>query len=138
MNQNIIFDLQETVDTVATLGLFVSLCSIERRPNPPGTDASGWPDYSVSPTGYQPVAGLTNIPCMNAVEATAKPDKYGVVRTAMELETMAYYHILLNGYYPTILQRDLAIVDGTTYMVQAVESDSQGVMTRLAVRRWAL
>lgn len=134
MNQNIIFDLQETVDTVKTLGLFVSLCTIQRRANPPAVDASGWPDY----TGYSNVVGLVGIPCMAAVEATAKPDKYGVVRAMDKFEVQAYYHILLNGYYPAILQRDLAILDGVSYMVEAVESDSQGVMTRLAVRRWTL
>jgi len=133
VNQSLIFDLQETIDTVATMGLFVSLCTIQRRPNPPAVDASGWPTYT---SDYTNVAGLVNIPCMDAVEATAKPDKYGVARTPVEFQTMAYYHILLNGYYPAILQRDVAIVDGTTYMIEAVESDSQHVMTRLAVRRW--
>ncbi len=137
------FDLQETVDTVSLMGLFVSLCTIQRRPNPPTVDASGWPDYSVSPTGYQPVAGLTSIPCMKAVENTAKPDKYGVSRQPNYFEEMGYYHTLLNGPYTSIKRRDIATIvdpDGTStvYEVMAREEDSQQVMTRMALRFWKL
>lgn len=135
MNQSLIFDLQETLDTVATMGLFVSKCTITRRANPPSTDGGGWPDYTYS------TAVHTAVPCMKAVEAQAKPDKYGVTRTQINFQEVAYYHVLLDGSFMDILQRDLATVtdaDGTTtvYEVLAVEGDSQGVMTRLGVRRW--
>jgi hypothetical protein len=130
MNQSLTFDLNETLQTVADLGLFVSLCIITRRANPPTVDAGGWPDYSYSTTVH------SSIPCMFAVEAQAKPDKYGVARTQINFQEVAYYHVLLNGSFMDILQRDLATVDGTVYEVMAVEGDSQGVMTRLGVRRW--
>lgn len=133
MTQNLTFDLTETIRTVSDLGLFISKCTIQRRPNPPAVDASGWPDY----TSYLPLTSHVNLPCMFSVETEGKPDKYGVMRTAADFQEHAYYHLLLNGYYPAILQRDLATVDGTAYEVMAVESDSQHVMTRLALRRWA-
>jgi len=51
---------------------------------------------------------------------------------------MGFRALELNGYYPLILQQYLAQVDGTTYEVMAVESDSQKQITRLAVRLYTL
>jgi hypothetical protein len=132
MTQGIGFDLQQTLRSVEAAGLFVSLCSISRRPTPPTVDAGGWPSYS---SDYAPVTGLQSIPCMKAVESPARPDKYGVTRGAQQFQVQADFHVLLDGYFPAILQRDLAVIDGSTYEIQAVEADSQKVFTRLEVRR---
>jgi hypothetical protein len=41
----------------------------------------------------------------------------------------------LHGYYPQITEKDRVIWDGLTYDIQAVESDAEGVTTRLRAKK---
>jgi hypothetical protein len=131
MFQGLAYDLTEALHLVEEDGLFVSLCTITRRPSPDTVDASGQADQR--PSNYPPLAGHVNIACMLSVWRM-KPDMAAVVRLADRYDTLAERHCLLDGYFPLILQRDLATIDGTLYEIYAVESDSQRTFTRLALR----
>jgi hypothetical protein len=51
-------------------------------------------------------------------------------------EEMAYttFHVLLNDRYPAIQPQDRAVVDGVTFDILGVETDSQRIMTRLKLQ----
>ena len=144
MQQGLGFDLGLALTTVEQAGLFSSLLSIKRRPSTggePTVDPIGQVD-SV-PADYTAVAGLQNIPCMLAVNRM-KPDMAAVQRLEDRFDTLQERHCLIDGYFPdgavfpadplAIYQRDLAIIDGGTYEIMAVEPVSQHSFTRLAVR----
>lgn len=148
MEQGLGFDLGLALTTVEQAGLFVSLCSIKRRPataGEPTTDPLGQVD--TVPADYTPVAGLQNIPAMLSVWRM-KPDQAAVNRLEDRYDTLAERHCLLDGYFPdggvfpadpkAIFQRDLAVIDGGTYEIMAVEPVSQKSFTRLAVRSFTL
>jgi hypothetical protein len=138
--QGLQFDLAEPILAVAAAGLFVSVASFTRRPasaGEPVVDASGWVD--TVPADYTPVTGLQSIPCMLAVYSEYKPNIAGAERTDMQYNTLSWRHLLLNGYYPAILQTDLVTVDGLVYEIMSgAEHDSQHTMTRLAIRQYTL
>jgi hypothetical protein len=131
MTQTLSYDLQQALRIWEQDGLNSSLCTISRRPSPDTVDPSGQADQR--PSNYPPLAGHINIACQLSVWRT-KPDMAAVVRLADRYDTLQERHCLLDGYFPLILQRDLATVDGTLYEIYAVESDSQKTFTRLALR----
>lgn len=148
MHQGLDFDLKQALTSVEDAGLFVSLCSIKRRPisaGEPVVDPLGQVD--TVPGDYVPVAGLQNIRAMLAVNRM-KPDLAAVNRLEDRYDTLAERHCLLDGYFPdggvfpndptAIFQRDLAVIDGGTYEIMAVEPVSQRTFTRLAVRSFTL
>ncbi len=91
----------------------------------------------MGPADYSDVDGMEDIPCMLAVWRM-KPDQAAVQRLEDRFNTLGERHVLLDGYFPDILQMDLAIVDGVTYEIMAVENDSQNILTRLAVRLFVI
>lgn len=138
MHQGLDFDLGQALREVESDGLFVSLLSIKRRPSTSGeptTDTLGQVD--TVPADYTAVAGLQNLPCMLAVYRM-KPDMAAVQRLEDRYETLQERHCLIDGYFPGILQRDLATIDGQDYEIMAVEHDSQHTLTRLGVRIFTL
>lgn len=115
-------------EVIAT-GLLVSLCTIQA---PSGIlTASGAPDGL-----YANVSGLVSIRCISAPESMkrigAKEE-----RTEPQITDLNSNHVLLEGYYATLEAgwRDgwRAVIDGASYDLQGVESDSQAQMTRLKV-----
>jgi hypothetical protein len=139
MNQSLTAELSQVMPQAVATGLFLSLCTIQQRAisaGEPKTDVLGQVD--LSGPDYTTVAGLANIPCQIAVQKTSAPDMAAVVRREQQYDTRADKHVLLNAYYPAILQQHIAIVDGVTYEIMAVENDSQQQMTRLAVRVFTL
>lgn len=124
---------------VAT-GLFVSVCTFQDRAggDNPVLDSSGQVDLDNS--DYVDVPGLVGIQCMFAVNVVTRPDSTGGARLQMEFTESGNRHLLLNGWYPQILQRYIVYVDGVRYQLTpgAVESDSQRQQTRLAVRQYAI
>lgn len=135
MYQGLAFDLQQTLRIWEEDQLDISLCTISRRPQPPVVNARGKVDMSRNQ--YVDVAGLTNIKCQLGVWRM-KPDQAAVSRLEDRFNTLAERHALLDGYFPQILQRDLATIDGTDYEIMAVESDSQKILTRLALRTFVV
>ena len=138
MNQVPNLDLASAIQAVATAGLMVSVCNIWSRPTngdgSPVVDSSGQVDI----VNLVPVSGLQNIPCMDSVQSPFRPNDGAVIRGAQQFDTLAEKHILLNGYYPTILQQYIAEVDGNYLEIFAVEPDSQFTMTRIAAKEYSL
>lgn len=92
------------------------------------------------PSGdYLDVAGLTNIPCMDAPqpfsEARISASK---VRTPTEVEEISSRHVLLNDWYPTVEVNwrygMRAVIAGVQFDMCAAESDSQHTQTRLELK----
>lgn len=136
MHQALDYDLTQALHIVEQDGLFTSLCTIKARPGDPqqSGDTRGWPD--MTPGDYTVRPGMQNIACMLSVWRM-KPDMAAVERLEDRMNVLAERHLLLDGYFTGIFQRDLATVDGTDYEIMAVEHDSQNTFTRLAVRIFA-
>jgi hypothetical protein len=114
-------------------GLFVSLCTLMQ---PSGNvTVDGAPDNT-----FTQVAGLINIPCMDAVLAPGNIEATEA-RELEEIMSKSYRHIMLNGYYPQCFISASgksgapagwqAVVDGVTYNLLGAEPDSQNTQTRL-------
>jgi len=130
MLETITTTLDEARQAVEDAGLFSSLCTIKR---PSGTqDASGQPDRTLA--GASEVSGMVDIPCMAAPEVLQRPDLTDETKLVTMTLQRQQRHVLLNGYYPEILQSDFAVIDGAGFDVLSVEHDSQHITTRLAVQ----
>jgi hypothetical protein len=135
MNQTESFDLQAVMPAALDTGLFVSLVTIQRPTGVQTADGSPAAFGGDSDDGWNNVAGLVNIPCMNAPEAEARI-RAKTDRNPEYIEAFQFRHLLLGGYYPQIEQYNnwRAIVDGQAYDPIGVESDSQGTQTRLLLQ----
>ncbi len=139
MQQNLTYELNQVMPQAVETGLFPSLCTFQDRSggDNPTVDALGQVDLATS--DYQNVPGLINIPCMISAVSTMRPQMEGGRTQEYNFEAPSR-HILLNDYYPAVLQRFLAIVDGVAFEITpgGVEPDSQSQMTRLIVREYKL
>ncbi len=132
MNQGMTTDISQVMAIALASGLFVSVFTARA---PDGTISGGG-----TPSGtYTDVPGLTLIQCMDAPDITQQV-KVGAFqrRNESEVASEADRHVLLDGYYPT-LQAGWragwqAIVDGVSYNIFGVESDSQRIMTRVKLQ----
>lgn len=133
MNQSLTYELNQVMPDAQQTGLFPSLCTFYDRTG--AVDPLGQVDLA----DLAPVAGLENIACMNSAVSSLRPQFQGG-RTADHFFEAPERHLLLNDYYPAILQRYLANVDGTLYEITpgGIESDTQQQMTRVAVRAYRL
>lgn len=133
MNQVASIDVSGVMDAALATGLFVSLCTIQA---PPGTvNAQG--GQNLNPADYIDVAGLTDIPCMQAVMTVIRPDVTDETKLGRYTKERNVSHVLLYGYFPEIEQRHQAVIDGVPNDILAVEWSSQktiGKQTRLAVQ----
>lgn len=139
MYQGLAYDFQQAVKIVEEDGLYqnATVTFLKRLNDPadPAVNSMGQPDIST----FNPIAALANLPCMYAVWRL-KPDMAAVSRTEERFDTLRERHILLDGYFSPalILQRYVADVSfaGETlrHEVMAVEPDSQGTVTRIALR----
>jgi hypothetical protein len=127
MYQGFADNYPQLVTEVIAAGLDVSLCTIQQ--SVVAQDADGAPQYT-PPTN---VAGLINIPCMNA-PLSADAVQATEVRDLEEIQSKGLRHVLLMGYYPQITADLWALVDGVTYDIMGVESDSQTSQTRLKLQ----
>ena len=134
MNQTLAsVDLGSTLTAVEDAGLFSSLCTIQE---PDGTrDATG--NQKRFGANFGDVAGMVDIPCMIAPEITTTVLKSSETRDQDRTNEMAQFHVLLDGYYPLIRKKMRAVIDGKAWDITGVESDSQKIMTRMAVREYA-
>lgn len=130
MNQSIQYEVDAVMPAAVGSGLMVSSCNIQQRTNT--VSATGQPNL----TTWVNIPGLQNIQCQLSIQRVTMPNQSATMRKAEELDTETQLHLLLSGHYPQILQQNQAVVDGTAYEIMAVESDSQKVQTRLAVRVW--
>ena len=128
MYQGIQADINQIMVEVVDSGLMVSLATFQQ------------PDGNLGPSGapsgvWVNVAGLVNIPCMDAV--TSASVQATELKSLEDIMSKGMRHVLLNGYYPQatpdgqIPTNWRAIVDGVTYDILGVEHDSQNQMTRM-------
>lgn len=129
MNQSTVMDLDAIMPAVRATGLLVSLCTITVPPQV--FDAGGAPDPTAP---YVDLAGHIDIPCMCAPINTGDNVSPSEVKSMQEIMAIADRHVLLDDYYPAIIEDYRAVIDGVVYDVTEVESDSQAKMTRMAVR----
>ncbi len=110
--------------------LFSSVCTIQSPSQAP--DALGQPNLA----SWTDVPGLVNIPCMKSplLPGSARSTAGDETKAVNLTEEMSESHVLLDGYFPNILQRYRAVIDGEPLDILGVESDSQKIMTRMAVR----
>ena len=130
MNQQLV-DFSKVMPLVVATGVLASICTIQ---SPSQTaSASGQPNLGV----WTNVSGLVNLPCMFAplLPDSARTMIQDEIKNMEYTEEMTVFHVLLNGYYPQVLQVYRAVIDGNPYDILGVESDSQKQMTRLAVRK---
>ena len=124
------FTLDVAREAVEAAGLFSSTCTIQ---NPPATvDAQG--NQDLNPLNYTNATGLVAIKCMAAPLVIERPDAQDENAMAVYTKMRDQRRVLLNGHYPQITQKQQALIDGLYYDILAVESDSQGITTRLAVQ----
>jgi head-tail adaptor len=97
---------------------FPSTCTIQQ--NTPEQDAYGEPIAD-----WDDLAGHVDIPCQ------ISPAGGREVKLANQTYAVASHAIALQGSYTTITPAMRVTSGGATYDILAVESDSQGVMTRL-------
>ena len=130
MLQTMAFAVSAVMATAEATGLFVSLATFQSL------------DSAQGPTGnpagtYTNVAGLVNIPCMDA------PLRDGVItalenKSLQEIESKGLRHMALNGYYPAVLSGWpdgwRCIVDGLVYDIFGAEADSQTTQTRVKLQ----
>jgi len=130
MQQGYSYDISEVMTEANATGLFVSLFTAQMPSGNLGP--SGAPDGL-----FNPVSGLTNIPCTappvsdSRIEATE-------VKDLAEILSVKLKHVLLNGYYGTLDDASNkgwnCLLDGVAYDILGVEHDSQRIMTRVSVR----
>jgi len=134
MNQQATMDVSGVMDAALATGLFVSLCTIQAPPDT--VNAQG--GQNLNPADFVDISTeLTNIPCMQAVITVIRPDITDEVKLGRYTKERNVSHILLYGYFPQILQRYQAVIDGVPHDILAVEWSSQkttGKQTRLAVQ----
>ena len=138
MFQGVTFDFDAVIAAVKAAGLMNSLCTIQA---PSGNFVNG-----VSDGIYSAVAGLSDIPCMDAVLSTSSIQATEIKGLA-DIISSTPRHILLDKYYPqldglnwgdigwrvvTVNQKNGITV---TYDLLGAERDSQSSQTRLKVRR---
>jgi hypothetical protein len=134
MNQQTSIDVSGVMDAALATGLFVSVCTIQAPPDT--VNAQG--GQNLNPADFVDIsAELTNIPCMQAVMTLERPDVQDETKLGRYTKERNVSHILLFGYFPQILQRYQAVIDGVPHDILAVEWSSQktvGKQTRLAVQ----
>lgn len=108
-------------------GLFVSLCTIQApdtNPNPDGT----------ANNNFAPIAGLINIPCMDAPQSVERIQATEVKDVA-EILAKGMRHVLLGRWFVDATnwagKGYQAVVDGITYDLLGAENDSQSTQTRI-------
>ena len=131
MNQTTNLSLGAVLTAVEDAGLFSSLCTIQSPSQAP--DALGQQNLST----YTNRSGMVDIPCMRA-PALLRDPRAGEAMLPGWTSEQNSFHVLLDGYYPTINQKDRAVIDGIPLEVMTVESDSQRIMTRMSCRRYSL
>jgi hypothetical protein len=129
MNQSLSYELDAVMPAVIATGLLVSLFTAQS----PSTDLGG----TGAPDGtYTNVLGLVDIPC------TSPPASEGRIlatemKSVIEVVSSEFHHVLLDSWYPLLdagwRQGWRCTIDGYTFDIKGVESDSQMKMTRVAV-----
>lgn len=118
-------DLSQILQPVLHAGLFSKRITFQK------------PDGVITPAGqpsgnYVNVAGLVNLPCMDAPISEARIQATEV-KALKDIVASQIRHVLLYGYFPTIADDTdwQAVIDGEVWDLLGSESDSQRIMTRV-------
>jgi hypothetical protein len=135
MYQGNAYDIQAVNEAAIESGLIVSLVTIQQPTGEQTADGSPSPSGGDTNDGWNNVAGLINIECMNGPEADARI-RAKTERQTEYIEAFQFRHLFMPGYYPQIseFKNWRAVVDGQAYDPIGVESDSQGTQTRLLLQ----
>ena len=135
MYQGIEYDLQAVNEEALASGLIVSLVTIQQPTGEQTADGSPLMTGGDSGDGWNNVAGLINLQCMNGPEADARI-RAKTERQTEYIEAFQFRHLFLPGYFPQIQQFDnwRAIVDGQAYDPIGIENDSQRTQTRILLQ----
>lgn len=129
------YDIQAVNQAALDSGLIVSLVTIQQPTGEQTADGSQAMTGGDSGDGWNNVAGLIDLQCMNGPEADARI-RAKTDRNPDFIEAFQFRHLFMPGYYPQIEQFDnwRAIVDGQAYDPIGVETDSQFTQTRLLLQ----
>ena len=135
MNQSLLYEIQSVMTDAVATGLFSSVATFYDRSGSVDPDTG-----QLDQTNLVAVSGLSGIACMIAPMMSRGDPMVQGFRAVQGYAEMPERHILLDGYYPTVIQRYIVDVDGTQYAITpgGVEQDSQKQMTRLAVRTYVI
>jgi hypothetical protein len=135
MYQQMSYDIAAVMPAALATGLFVSLVTMQQPTGAQTTSGAPLLSGGDSGDGWNNVAGMVNIPAMNAPESDARI-RADQTKSIEMVEGIQLRHMLLGGYYPAIEENGnwRAMVDGIAYDVRGVESDSQSQMTRLKLQ----
>ena len=128
MLQTFAYAISQVMPMAQLPGNFDSLATLMAPPT--GQGATGNP-----PSGpYTPVAGVINIPCMDAPPSIARVNATELKDVA-EIMSKGMRHVLLNKCFadaPNWSGKGYeVVVDGVTYDLLGAENDSQNIQTRL-------
>lgn len=90
--------------------------------------------HGVAQRTYTTRVGHEAIACKVAFGHQGGPRSSRENRSVQITEELKEFHIILNGYYPNILQTDVLVVDGVTYEIQGPVADAHHVFTHLHCR----
>ena len=129
------FEVEVVIPAVFETGLLVSLVTIQQPTGEQTADGSPIATGGDSGDGWNNVAGLINLQCMNGPEADARI-RAKTERQTEYIEAFQFRHLFLPGYFPQIQQFDnwRAIVDGQAYDPIGIENDSQRTQTRILLQ----
>ena len=118
-----------------TPGFFRSICQIKSPlVGASDQDSYGAP-HGVTLRQYTVKVGHEAIPCRTEPEykdsGSRAADTVRQVQVTREIEKL---HVKLNGYYPAILDQELAVIDGVPWQIQGITTDGNKVFTQLHVR----
>lgn len=129
MRQGLEIAVEQVMPEALATGLFVSRCTIQAPTN--ALDVAGQPNLA---SGFANVSGMVGIRCLAPPSSFSDMMHADEPKLPAQVSAVNRLHILLEGYYPAILERYRAVVDGVAYDILGVDSDSQGQMTRLEVQ----
>ena len=134
------FEVEAVIQAVFETGLLVSLVTIQQPTGEQTADGSPIATGGDSGDGWNNVAGMIDLPCMNGPEADARI-RAKTERTTETVEAFQFRHLFIPGNY-AIEQFDnwRAVVDtvpwvansptALTYDPVGIEHDSQSSQTR--------
>jgi hypothetical protein len=83
------------------------------------------------PSGATDIAGLVGLPCRLGPIILLRPTD-NEMRTQSVTSGIENRQCKINGYYPQITNKEMqAVVDGVTFPIRGVESDSNNFSTRM-------
>lgn len=141
INPNLSVQFPDIMPMVLDTGVLSSLCRIQNRPTTrtstgrvDDSNPANWTDSGLTGSGPSGEIRCGAAPISELRISSGSTEQKLADRTRQVLDR----HVLLEGWYPTIIKNQRAVIDGQAWDIIGVESDSQRQMTRLEVQEYAL